>query len=299
MGDFDTEQGLKGAAGGALSGAALGTQIMPGWGTAIGAVGGGLIGLFGGGFGGGESEDEQKSRQMLMEYYRRIQNRQPITPVTASQGTVSDVRNRQLTLADQLSAMGRGEGPSLAEAQLRSATDRNAAQQSSFANSGRGGPMAASRAANNTALLGARAAQDAASARIQERNAALQLLGLNLHGIRSGDEEMSRFNAGQRNEVATQNMWARLKQMGMDDEAALAIIGKLQGQNTEISNRPGTGDQLMAGGAGMFSLASSMRAQAKAAQGQGTPSQPSLQPSGGVTQPSQTGMFGQYQRPYV
>lgn len=35
-----------GAAGGALSGAAVGTSIMPGWGTAIGAVGGGLLGAF-------------------------------------------------------------------------------------------------------------------------------------------------------------------------------------------------------------------------------------------------------------
>jgi hypothetical protein len=33
-----------GAASGALSGAALGTQVMPGWGTAIGAVGGAVLG---------------------------------------------------------------------------------------------------------------------------------------------------------------------------------------------------------------------------------------------------------------
>lgn len=33
-----------GAAGGAMSGAAIGTSIMPGWGTAIGAAGGGLAG---------------------------------------------------------------------------------------------------------------------------------------------------------------------------------------------------------------------------------------------------------------
>lgn len=33
-----------GAATGALAGAAAGTQIMPGWGTAIGAVGGAVLG---------------------------------------------------------------------------------------------------------------------------------------------------------------------------------------------------------------------------------------------------------------
>jgi hypothetical protein len=32
--------------GGAASGAAMGSMIMPGWGTAIGAVGGGLLGMF-------------------------------------------------------------------------------------------------------------------------------------------------------------------------------------------------------------------------------------------------------------
>lgn len=36
-----------GAAGGALSGAMMGSQIMPGWGTAIGAVAGGLLGGYG------------------------------------------------------------------------------------------------------------------------------------------------------------------------------------------------------------------------------------------------------------
>lgn len=39
--------GMSGAASGAASGALLGTSIMPGWGTAIGAVGGGLAGYFG------------------------------------------------------------------------------------------------------------------------------------------------------------------------------------------------------------------------------------------------------------
>lgn len=38
---------LMGAMGGAMSGAYLGSQIYPGWGTAIGAVGGGLLGGFG------------------------------------------------------------------------------------------------------------------------------------------------------------------------------------------------------------------------------------------------------------
>jgi hypothetical protein len=46
----------QGAATGAASGAATGTMIMPGWGTAIGAVAGGLLGGFGGMLGGGSEE---------------------------------------------------------------------------------------------------------------------------------------------------------------------------------------------------------------------------------------------------
>ena len=38
---------LSGALGGGLSGAAAGTSIMPGWGTAIGGVAGSLLGYFG------------------------------------------------------------------------------------------------------------------------------------------------------------------------------------------------------------------------------------------------------------
>ena len=43
MSRYDTGSALSGAA----SGAAIGTSIMPGWGTAIGAVTGGAMGLFG------------------------------------------------------------------------------------------------------------------------------------------------------------------------------------------------------------------------------------------------------------
>lgn len=38
--------GAQGALGGAMAGAQVGSQILPGWGTAIGAIGGGLLGYF-------------------------------------------------------------------------------------------------------------------------------------------------------------------------------------------------------------------------------------------------------------
>jgi hypothetical protein len=262
--DYDWKQGIEGGAGGAMAGASLGP-----W----GAAGGGALGLLSGFFGKKESDDEQKSRQMLMDYYRNIQGRQPIQLGPTTFGQQSDVRARQISLADQLDAISRGQGPSLAEQQLRSATDRNVAQQASFANSGRGGPMAAARAMNNSARLGAVASQDAAAARIQEANQARQLLGLNLHGIRGADESMSQFNAGQQNQQSVAQMWGTLKQQGMTDEAALSILGKLQGQNSETGQRAGLGGQLMAGGANMFAqyLGSRPQSGGGGGTGSGTP----------------------------
>lgn len=50
----------SGGIGGAAQGAAIGTQIAPGWGTAIGAVAGGVLGILGG---GGEDEAEKLAKQ--------------------------------------------------------------------------------------------------------------------------------------------------------------------------------------------------------------------------------------------
>lgn len=47
---------ITGGIGGAAQGAKIGSMILPGWGTAIGAVVGGVAGIFGG---GGESEAER------------------------------------------------------------------------------------------------------------------------------------------------------------------------------------------------------------------------------------------------
>lgn len=256
----------KGAAGGALAGAGIGS-VVPGIGTGIGALAGGVIGGIGGYLSGGntESDNESATRKMLMDYYHNAQNRQAPGLAPTQYGSLSGVRNQQQTLADQLAAISSGKGPSLAEQQLRSATDRNVAQQASFANSGMGGPMAAARAANNSARLGAMAGQDAAAARIAEANQARQLLGLNLHGMREADENMSRFNAGQGNEMSQAQMWAQLKSRGMDDEAAMAAIRGLQGQNSAQYGRPTFGDQMLAGGAGLFSLGATQAAQAAAA----------------------------------
>lgn len=255
--DLNWGGAAKGAGGGALAGGAFGP-----WGAAIGGVAGGAIGLFS----GGESKNDQSTRNMLMDYYKSVQSRQPYNMAPTQYGQISgDVRNQQQSLNDQLTALSQGKGPSLAEQQLRSATDRNVSQAAGFANSGRGGPMAVSQAANNQARMGAQASQDAASARIAESNQARQLLGLNLHGMREQDENMSQFNAGQGNQMSQAQLLALIHQRQMQDQGVMGAIGGLQGQNTAQYGRPQLSDQILAGGAGLYSLAATQRAQAKAA----------------------------------
>lgn len=274
--------GLKGAAGGALAGGSFGGPV--------GAIGGGIIGGLAGLFGGGEkaAEQEEANRKLLMDYYNRVNGRETPQMGPAAQGSLSDFRNNQRDLVTHLQGMSRGQGPSLAAEQLKAATDRNIAQQQAFAATGKGGPLAAQQAANAASTLGARASQDAASARIAEQQMALNQLGLTIHGARGADEEMSRFNAGQQNETAQTNLYAKLKAMGMNDEAALRILGQMSGNTNAAAARPGLADQILAGGAGAFGFGASQRASGKAASGV-SPVDPfgAYRRGGPITSPSQ------------
>jgi hypothetical protein len=231
MGDPNWGGGLKGAAGGAMSGAGMGSMIMPGVGTAVGAGIGGLAGLFGGLFGDNGKDQVQ---DLLQNYYNSVHNRQ------APQANYSDFRDNQKDLVNRLTALSEGKGPSLAAQQYQQAMDRSMSQQQSMANSGRGGPMSQLTAANNMGMLGAQGAQGSAIARTGEELGALGQLGGVINEGRGADEN-----------VNINNMLAKLKQMGMDDSAAMAAIQGMMGNNAQ----PSQGDQLLAGGAGAMGLA--------------------------------------------
>lgn len=255
----DWQQGGKGAVGGALGGAQLGSMIAPGLGTAIGGVAGGLLGGLGGLYGGGESENDQKNRQMLMDYYSNVMGRGTPQAGPAAQAGYSGFRQNQSDLISRLEALSKGQGPSLAAQQFNQATDRNMSQQQALAGSGRGGPLASFNAANNMSMLGANAAQGSAQARIAEQQMALGMLGNQINAGRGADESTNQFNAGQQNDMARANLEARLRKMGYDDNAILGIMSQLGGQNQRQAQTPGMGDQLLAGGAGLFALGASQR----------------------------------------
>jgi hypothetical protein len=60
--DFYSGQALSGAGSGAASGALVGSQIYPGYGTAIGALAGGALGLFGGALANSKRDDATKAQ---------------------------------------------------------------------------------------------------------------------------------------------------------------------------------------------------------------------------------------------
>ena len=82
-------------------------------------------------------------------------------------------------LIESLQAQASGQAPSLAEAQLKAASDRSLAQQLAAAQSQRGGSASARerQLMRGQAAAGREVAQDAATARMQERQMAQQLLG--------------------------------------------------------------------------------------------------------------------------
>lgn len=239
----------KGAAGGGLTGASIGTAILPGWGTAIGAgvgaIGGGLMGFFSGGDHNAGMSDAD--RAYYHDYLGSVRHREALQLAgPASQAQASDFRGNQNSLISQLEAAASGRGPSLAAEQIKSSSERIQRGQQAFANSARGSgaTLARYQAANNMANLGAQATQDSAAARIAEITAAQNQLGLTLHGARAADEQLSQFNAQAQNAAAMANLEAALKSRGMDDEAIARYFATMQ-NSPQVASQ---GDALLSGG---------------------------------------------------
>lgn len=276
--DFNDDQALQGAAGGAMTGAAMGSMAGP-YGALIGGAVGGIGGLFLGGYSGGGAKSYEDQLKNLSKKYGSTSAPQG----TASKGSLSQFRQNQAALIAQLEAMGRGEGPSAAQFQMREAMDRAAGAQASGA-AGAGGRgvnagAAYRQAANNTAAIQAQGARDTAALRAQEQYAALQQLAGVVNQSRVADEQMSMFNASQNNELARANLVASMQALGISTESELKALMAAMG----VAG-PGMGSQILAGGAS----AAPMMMQRNPSGGQ--PGGQAEAPAGGG------GLFGGYQR---
>lgn len=233
---------------GAVGGAAVGTAILPGWGTAIGAGVGGLVGLFSGG--GGPKYDEVL-RARLLELEQEYAQRAAPQGESASAAN-SQFRTNQANLISQLEGMGRGEGPSAAAIQMRNANDQAVAGQNSLAAGGiqRGANAGAAMrgAANNAAGLTAQSNRDTGVIRAQEQLNAINQLGMTVHSARGADEATNKFNAGQQNQMTLANMEAIQRQYGLNSEAQLRALSQAGGAMYSPGG-PGMGTQILAGGA--------------------------------------------------
>lgn len=107
----------------------------------------------------------------------------------------SPLVQQQKAFLEQLRARSTGQAPSLAEAQMKSAQDRNLAQQVAAITAQRGGNNAATQRQllNSQAAQGQQLAGQAAQARLQEINEAQGLYGNAMQGARSQDIQLAQM----------------------------------------------------------------------------------------------------------
>lgn len=102
---------------GALSGAAAGTAIMPGWGTAIGAVAGGAIAYFGASESADAAGKATAANKQIVEYERQIEaQRRNAMELDYRRKSMQLMRNAQKARALALTnatSQGAGQGSGL------------------------------------------------------------------------------------------------------------------------------------------------------------------------------------------
>lgn len=284
----------KGALGGAATGATIGS-VIPGVGTAVGAGAGALIGGLSGYFGHDGTPDPRKDRSnyQLAGFSERqaglnsaIAGAQGVSApqVEGAQigafqrgGNGGAFRAGQQQLIGQLQAQANGRGPSLADAQFRSALDSGVAAQYAQANSGRAsGGLAGLQAAQNIGGMTQSLAGQAAQARMQEQLSARQQLAGVLGQARSQELSATQFDAGQYNQREMQqagyNQQANLAnqdailrnraqqqqyEQGLRDLELRNALAQQSGNisyATGAANGPSLGDRILAGGTNALAM---------------------------------------------
>lgn len=177
----DWGSGAKGAA----SGAAMGTAIMPGWGTAIGAGIGGLYGLFGG------DGDERKAPQIAdnpyLGHYRQ--------------------------LISQLQQTASGQGPSLAGNAYKAAHQQGLNDVRSMSQGGSAGAMRQGQ--QQLGQMNQGLAAGYSNARLQEQLAAQQQLASTLAGASNAwfQPQQANLDAQMKTQTEQQKMLSFLSQL--------------------------------------------------------------------------------------
>lgn len=154
------------------------------------------------------------------------------TQKLAGQGTQEAARLQQADLSSRLEARSKGTAPSIAEAQLRQATDRSLAQQLAGAQSRRGGSAASRERALSKAQASStqQIASQASTAKLQERAQADQALSQQLASTRATD-----IGVAQADRASSQALESLKVKQG------LGIQGLSLSANTAAQERRGKG----------------------------------------------------------
>lgn len=168
---------------------------------------------------------------------------------TMNEAPQAEFRAQQSALGAQLLAQSRGEGPSLAQNQLKAATDRNLAQSMAMAASQRGAsPGLAMRGMQQQqAGLQSQAARDAATLRIQEQLQAQQALGQVVGQARQQDVGLAQSQADLKQQAAINNQRARLDQAQLNQQAASGYRTAATGLQTNDFDRRMREEEMKAG----------------------------------------------------
>lgn len=164
----------------------------------------------------------------------QIGNMDLATAAQIDQAKQAQFRTGQESLVAQLQQQAAGQGPSLAEAQLKTAQNRNLAQQLAIAGASRGGNagLQARQLQQNMATSGQELANQAAQARMQEQLAARQQLQSTLAGAREQDIGLATSQAGLTQQTSLANQAAvnnqRLEQAKLNQQAELVNVQKAQ-----------------------------------------------------------------------
>lgn len=155
------------------------------------------------GLGGGGGINKEDFGTADIDALRQAMAAQAIT--RQGQGVSEDVRSQQMGLAQALQAQMAGQGPSLAQSQLKQATDRNIQQAMAMSQQRGSNPFLAQRNVTQAAAsAGQQAAAQSADLRSQEQLAAQQQLGAVTGQTRSADlqtqqlkDQMAQFYGAQ------------------------------------------------------------------------------------------------------
>lgn len=162
---------------------------------------------------------------------------------------------------DDIRAKASGEAPSLAEAQLRSATDRNLAQQLAAAQAQRGGNVAAQQRqlAQQGAQAGREVAQDAAQARLQEQMGYEQMLAQQLGQEQEMADQLMKYYLDRGFSIEEARTAALMDfertRLGQDRVAAQIASGNFQAQQQAGAQMGAAGLGLLGTGLGLASKA--------------------------------------------